>query len=93
MPVLKCDQFRKSILGLFAYLLVEYVDNGTFADRQYQSVLRLPSGELTDVGFHLLRFATQIDSLADERALYPRIGEDRADLVGFRARKAGDTVG
>src|SRR5262249_40807027 len=61
---------QKIELGIVRILVgVEYVGDGKPADREHQPVLRLRPGELADVGLHLLGFATEIDGLAEERAL------------------------
>ena len=52
----------------------------------------LRPGKLVDIGVELLCFAAEIDGLAHEGARHADIGVIGADLVGFRARKAGDAV-
>src|SRR6202030_2698160 len=51
------------------------------------------AGELILVGIDLLGFAAEIDGLAHEGALHPRIGYRGADLERSAARKAGDALG
>ena len=79
------------IVGVFVG--VEKIDDGEFADRQHQAVLRHRTGELVDVGVNLLRFAAEVDGLADEIALHARVRIIRAELVGLAARETGDAVG
>ena len=86
-------QLRKSVLGLLAYLLVSNTSaTEKRADPQHQAIGSLRPGELIDVRFQLLRVAAEIDGLAHESALHADIRIIGADLVGFRAREAGDAV-
>ena len=71
---------------------VEYVGDRETPDPQHQAIGSLRPGELIDVRFQLLRIAAEIDGLANESALHADIRVIGADLVGFRAREAGDAV-
>lgn len=67
-----------------------YLDH--VADRQHQAVGRLQTGELTDVGVHLLGFAAEIDGLPNDMALDARVGVGEAEPVQVGARKSGHAV-
>ena len=64
------DQFRKSVFGLLAYLLVSKIstmENLPTVNTSRFSVF--DAGELIDVGVDFLGFAAEIDGLPDEIAL------------------------
>ena len=63
------------------------------AHRQHQPIGGAHSLELSEIVVDVFGLAAEIDGLPQEGALQPRIGCGRTELVGFRARKAGDAVG
>ena len=85
------DQFRKSLRGSCAYLLVSKMSptlNFPTVNTSRSDVCA--AGELVDACIHLLRFAAKVDGLPDEGAMQARIGIVRALLVGLAAGEAGN---
>src|SRR5208283_5069103 len=78
------------IVGVF--VSVEDIDDAEAPDRQHQAVRRLRAGELIDIFVDFLGFAAEIDGLPDERALDPRVGVIRAELVGFGTWESGNAM-
>ena len=91
MPVSTIAQFKKSVRGSWAYLLVSKMSTTenlpTVRPAGWRSAIQrtesVPASTFS-------AFAAQIDGLADERARQPRIGNGLSDLVGFAAGKSGD---
>ena len=72
---------------------VKDVRRRKFSQRDDQPIGGLSATELIDVGVDCFAFSAEVDCLADEHAMQPRVGIDGADLVGFAARKPGGTDG
>jgi hypothetical protein len=69
---------------------VEDIGDAEFAHGDHQPVGGLRSRELVDVCLHLFRFAAEVDGLAHEHALHPRIRDGKTNLEGSAGGKAGD---
>ena len=91
MPVSTIAQFKKSLRGSWAYLLVSKMSVTPNLPTVITSrfAVCVPANWLMP-RFELLGFTAQVDGLADECARQPRIGIGRTDLVGFAAGESGN---
>ena len=70
------------------FVVVEYIRDGEFADREYETVRGLRAAKLVRRGIDFLVVAAEISGLPDERARHACIGNQFADFISFAAGKA-----